>query len=143
MGDDGQILDANAQACRNLGHTREELLRLTVFDIDPDYSRQRYTELIERLRNIRTHMVETRHQRKNGEIFPVQIRLNLTEYEDQAFIVAFEEDITDRKKWQQDPDESEKRYRSLFDGAPMMYVVTDAKGEEPVINNANDISQGQ
>ena len=139
MGYDGQILDTNAQACHNLGYTRQELLRLTVFDIDPDYSPQQYTELIEKLRNIRAHMIETRHKRKNGEIFPVQIRLNLTEYEDQEFIVAFEEDITDRKKWQRDLEESERRYRSLFDGAPMMYVVTDAKGIEPVIQNANNM----
>jgi PAS domain S-box-containing protein len=139
IGYDGQILEANAQACRNLGYTREELLHLTVFDIDPDSSPQRYTELIERLRGIRAHMIETRHKRKNGELFPVQIRLNLTEYEDQEFIVAFEEDITDRKKWQRDLEESERRYRSLFDGAPMMYVVAAAKGNEPVIQNANNM----
>jgi len=139
IGYDGQILDVNEKACRNLGYTREALLKLTIFDIDPDHSPQRYTELIDRLRTIQTHMVETRHRRKNGEIFPVQIRINLTQYEDQEFIVAFEEDITERIKWQRDLEESEQRYRSLFDEAPMMYVVTDVSADDLYIQNVNNM----
>jgi two-component system, chemotaxis family, sensor kinase Cph1 len=33
--DTNRILDVNGQSCRDLGYTREELLQLTIFDIDP------------------------------------------------------------------------------------------------------------
>ena len=138
IADDGQILDANEQACRSLDYTREELCRLTVFEIDPDYTPQRYADLISMLRNMHAHMIETRHRRKNGETFPIQIRLNLTHYEDQEFIVAFVEDISERKQWQRKLEESEQRYRSLFDEAPMMYVVTEKRQDGFYISDANN-----
>ena len=34
---DGRFMDANPAACRSLGYTREELLQLSVPDIDPHY----------------------------------------------------------------------------------------------------------
>ena len=138
IADDGQILDVNEQACRNLDYTREELCHLKVFDIDPDYTPQRYADLIAMSRNMHAHMIETRHQRRNGETFPIQIRLNLTRYEDQEFMVAFIEDISERKQWQRKLEESERRYRSLFDEAPMMYVVTEKRQNGLYISDANN-----
>ena len=42
--EEGAIKGANQQACKNLGYTREELCKMTVFDIDPTFSRERWLE---------------------------------------------------------------------------------------------------
>ena len=37
IGDNGYFLDVNESACRRLGYTKEELLTMSVMDIDPDF----------------------------------------------------------------------------------------------------------
>ncbi len=113
----GRLLDVNEQVCRNLGYTREELCHMTVFDIDPDYTPGRYADLMVKLRHIRAQTIETRHLRKNGEIFPVQLQLNVSQYENQEFMVVFEEDISQRKQAERALKESEQRLDLALEGA--------------------------
>lgn len=59
---------ANAGACRNLQYSLEELKRLTVADVKPEFTVREYGRLLEPLRSGRKAVVvlETVHQRKNG-----------------------------------------------------------------------------
>jgi len=41
---DGRVVSANHHACESLGYSREELTSLTVFDIDPTFTRERWLE---------------------------------------------------------------------------------------------------
>lgn len=46
----GNILDVNRQAALNLGYTVEEMIGMTLFDIDPNISEREYVEIWQRLR---------------------------------------------------------------------------------------------
>ncbi len=48
-------------------------------------------------------------------------------------------DITERKKWQQTLAASERRYRDLFNEAPVMYVITENRQGEPYIQDVNNM----
>ena len=93
----GQILNVNEQGCRSLGYSREELRALTVFDIDPNFNPDIWPEHIENLRNLKTRSIETLHKHKSGNVFPVQILINIMTFEDHEFHVAYVQDISDRK----------------------------------------------
>ena len=41
---DGTFFYVNDQACHSLGYAREELMQLRLFDIDPDYSEERWKD---------------------------------------------------------------------------------------------------
>jgi PAS domain S-box-containing protein len=75
----GTILDANRQACENLGYTREELIGKTVFEfdagLDPEWLNQNIRPRIEAGESV---TFETRHRRKDGSEFPVEIRARLS-----------------------------------------------------------------
>src|SRR5260370_42310269 len=45
---EGRILDANPAACRRLGYTREELLRLTTRDIDDSEFASHFQERLQK-----------------------------------------------------------------------------------------------
>lgn len=45
MGHDAQFIYVNEKACRSLGYGREELLSMTVYDIDPDFPKEIREEL--------------------------------------------------------------------------------------------------
>jgi PAS fold. len=47
---EGRILYVNDAACRSLGYTREELLSMNVWDIEPEVGREQWREILQTLR---------------------------------------------------------------------------------------------
>jgi PAS domain S-box-containing protein len=117
VGEDGQILDVNEQACASLDYSREELSSMTVFDIATMINRADWDKAAVQLKKHRIRTVEGFHQRKSGEIFPIQVISNLMRFEDQEFRVTFIQDITKRKQMEQALKESEERLDLALSGA--------------------------
>lgn len=98
----GNIAYANQKACDSLGYSREELRNKTVFDIDPDLTREQFLDNNEHLRRHGSRTFESRHRRRDGTVFPVEVRLNYFEYEGERYSCAFDQDISDRKRAEED-----------------------------------------
>ncbi|WP_305042919.1 EAL domain-containing protein [Geoalkalibacter sp.] len=111
--EDGLILEANDQACASLGYERNELCGMEIFDIDPDFDPVRWREHRKTVRNKGSGTIETRHRRKDGTIFPVEVTVNYLDYEGKAFSYSFAQDITERKK----AEEELKRFKFLVENA--------------------------
>lgn len=98
---DGRILDVNQLMCTTLGYSREELLSLTVLDIDVDAN-------LEETALIAAQMVpgvpltgERVLRRKDGSTFPIELSLSLIVSNDKRFLLGMARDITDRKRAEQ------------------------------------------
>jgi PAS domain S-box-containing protein len=101
MDPDTKHLYVNDQACRSLGYTREELLDMYLWDIDPVYPKEQWNSNLERFRENRqggSEHVETFHRRKDGTIFPVEVFSRHLWLGENEFHVAFVQDITERKQ---------------------------------------------
>ncbi len=96
--EDARILDVNERACRNLGYTRQELLALTMLDIETAYDGFTWHEQIEQVRHSELELIETGQRRKNGETFPVEMSLKFVTLEDRGYVVATARDITEKKQ---------------------------------------------
>jgi PAS domain S-box-containing protein len=91
---DGRFLDVNKQACLSLGYTRDELLGMSVTDVDPD------AQIRDDKGKFWSNLpitFEARHKKKDGSTHPVEMRLGHIEYENERLILAIARDITDRK----------------------------------------------
>jgi PAS domain S-box-containing protein len=97
ISEEGEIKFVNDLACRSLGYTKEELYSMSIFEIDPTFSRERFHEHRRTLRSDGFRTFETIHRRKDGSTFPVEITVNYLEYLDKRFTVSFAKDISDRK----------------------------------------------
>ncbi len=96
---DGRVVQVNEQACRSTGYTEEELLQLHVTDIDAE------TTSLEELRAFSQSLspgdpvtIESRHRRKDGSTFPVEITIALIEIAGGPGVIAIARDITERKR---------------------------------------------
>jgi PAS domain S-box-containing protein len=107
--EDGTILDVNRHACESLGYSRDELIGMVPTDFDPDAKAAFHPGLRERLDAGEIVAFESRHRRKDGTEFPVEIRLR--EFEQGGRRVSLARDISDRKRAEADARESERRYR--------------------------------
>jgi len=105
--EDGHILLCNSEACRSTGYTMEELQRLHVSDLDASYMEERNGLARKALEVGQQISIQTRHRRKDGSTFPVEIRIGLLRAESPRQILAVARDLSDREQLQ----ESELRTR--------------------------------
>ncbi len=104
----GRILYANDKACQSLGYDAEELLSLTIRDIDPEVTAGEVISLWEKVIAGETISFETVHKRKDGSVFPVKLNLGTIEVSEQKYVVAFVDDITERTQAEEVLRQSEK-----------------------------------
>jgi PAS domain-containing protein len=101
-----------------LGYSTEELLSLTLYDIDLNYSPDNWTSYWEQMQ-FQPLTIESRYKTKERHIFPVEVTFNYLEYEGQVCSVIFARDITLRRWATQQLFAMEGRYQSLFEHAPI------------------------
>ena len=121
----------NDQACRSLGYTREELMHLHLWDIDPIYPQERWDKNWERYQEGRrggAENVETFHRRKDGSVFPVEVSSNHLWFGDKELHVAVVRDITERKRAAAALEESESIFRSFVEQTSEGIVLLDERG---------------
>jgi PAS domain S-box-containing protein len=111
----GQVIYVNDAACSMLGYSREELLSLTAFDVDPNVPPADWQKNFEILKSQGSIHFESSHKTKSGQMIPVDVTANYVEFGGQIYNCAFIRDITERKKAEEQLRESEKQYRSLFE----------------------------
>ena len=138
---DGRFWDVNAAACGMLGYSRDELLSLSVHDIDPDYSHESMQSDLELLKRAGTLSLRRSHTAKDGRIIPVEIMSNYLTYNDVEYICCIVRDITERVK-----AEKEAAFlRTLIEYTrDPVYVVNHTRGSRQIyVNDAACIHYGR
>ncbi|MCB9078865.1 MAG: PAS domain S-box protein [Anaerolineaceae bacterium] len=133
---DGIIIDANESACAALGWTKNELIGLTIFDIDPNFSVEKFKNFWESIPFNQRQIFETTHQKKNGALLPVEISGKKYKLVDQIFYYGIARDITERKQVEWELRESEEKYRALVNGMRDTVWVINFDGKFIDINSA-------
>jgi PAS domain S-box-containing protein len=96
LDDNGKVYEANRQFARMLGYSSEELGQLHVWDWEYQFPNQKVLEMIQSVDEKGDHF-ETRHRRKDGTIYDVEISTNGAIFGGQKLIFCVCRDITERK----------------------------------------------
>ena len=130
----GHFVYANEAACRSLGYSREELLSLSVPDLNPHFQKEEdWRRFWEELKRLGSMTFESQNITKQERVFPVEITVNYLEFDGQEYTFAFVRDISERKRAEEALHESEQRYRLLFGemvvGFALLEVIYDEDGK--------------
>lgn len=99
---EGAIITVNQKACDQTGYTHEELLQLTIMDIDGNFnSKDQVLQIRDAIPSEGSITIQSIHKRKDDTEFPVEIRIALLYINEQQHIIGFVQDITQRKQHQQ------------------------------------------
>lgn len=129
-----KVLDANRQACESLGYTREELIGLSPYEFDPTLNAESMNWVLERLDAGEIFGFETSHQRKDGTVFPVEVRVRPFWHGGSRFAISLARDITDRKRAEEALRKSEHLLQDIIDTATAVIHVKDRRGQYLLIN---------
>lgn len=101
VGKNGKLLYVNDTMCQSLGYTREELLSMSIFDIDPIVTREEWHNFWDRTHELGHYKIETAHKAKGGQLIPVEITVNVISNRDTEIHCAYARDITEHKQTQE------------------------------------------
>jgi PAS domain S-box-containing protein len=111
----GLFLDFNQTAHERLGYSRDEMLALRFTEIiAEEHGPVSIPNAAEAAREAGFRIVQSRHRRKDGTTFPVEINVQHIDL-DQGYMVAVVRDITDRRQMEETLRESEAKFRTLFE----------------------------
>ncbi|MFC1906043.1 PAS domain S-box protein [Chloroflexota bacterium] len=116
-GDPGTLLDVNEAACRMLGYSREELLKLTMLDVSAPERYSNYAMFKEKLDAQRHFVTEAVKLTKDGRRIPTELSSYLFDLDGKSTVLSIAKDITKRKKAEDVLKESEWWHRMIVDSA--------------------------
>ncbi|MFP4476040.1 MAG: PAS domain S-box protein [Desulfatibacillaceae bacterium] len=115
--DQGRIVDVNKKACKSLGYSREELLGLSVRDIDPHAEDRGDMEVLwGALARHFQATFEAVHRKKDGSLVPVEVSLGPVQEGDTRLVLAIARDISRRKADEEALRKSEERFDLAMKG---------------------------
>jgi PAS domain S-box-containing protein len=125
---DGRFWNVNSAACKMLGFTREELLSLSVSDVNTVLPREAWQSYWERLKRSGNLQYEVTLRSKEGRVIPVEINANYFNFNDLEYSCAIVRDFSEHKKAELEM----WKYRLLFDrmlnGFAICEIICDMAG---------------
>ena len=134
METDARFAYVNEAACRSLGYSREELLKMTVHDIDSEFPKEKWSEHWGEIKRRGSFSFESQHRTKDGRVFPVEVTVNYLEFSGKAYNCAFVRDISDRKKMLEALHKTQKELETIIDSVPALIAFKDGNNRYVRIN---------
>jgi PAS domain S-box-containing protein len=97
MTEDARFFYVNDAACQALGYSRDELVGMSVPEIDPTFPEEVFARFWRELKEKGSMTFEVQHRAKDGRVYPVEIRANYVEFDGKEYNCAFATDISQRK----------------------------------------------
>ncbi len=114
----GRFIYVNKASCRALGYTADELLGMSLWDIDPDETQSAWPTTLETIKTQTGISIERRHRRRDNRCFPVEVKISYIEFGDTRVICCFAHDITARSETHRRLEESRHFLRTVIDTMP-------------------------
>jgi PAS domain S-box-containing protein len=121
----GGYVDVNQRACTSLQYTREEFMALGVSDVGVTAKASEFAAFAADLSPGQSITRTGAQLRKDGSHLPVEVCISVAEVLGEQRVLVVARDITDRLQTQNALEQSEERYRELFEQYPIPTITSD------------------
>lgn len=98
VNEDATFYEFNEIACSMHGYSREEMLKMNVFDLNPFFTKEMWNIGWKGLEVKSASAIETKHRKKDGTIIDVIVNNNLIQFGNKRLLCGYVTDITEKKK---------------------------------------------
>ncbi len=133
----GNFIEVNEEACRRLGYSREEFLKMRPKDIDDPTALVAAVDVMKTLKETGRVVWEGVHVTKLGHKIPVDISNRLFYMHGKEMILSVCVDITQRKRVQEELAKEHTLLRTLIDNIPDAIYVKDEMGRKILANRSD------
>ncbi len=130
LDEQGQFVYVNETGAQTLGYEPRDLVGRHISLVNPAATPDRMKVVWTRLRSDGLLCTESRHRRRNGTEFPVEVSTMLVELDGRVYACGFATDITGRRASQ----ETLRKISAAIEQAPSTVVITDASGAIEYVN---------
>ncbi|MCY1713566.1 PAS domain S-box protein [Caproiciproducens galactitolivorans] len=128
----------NRAAVKNIGYTREELHTMTLLDIKPEFDRDCFQKVLNRLSSGEQQQIfhNAVYRRKNGSLYPVEMNLQLLNYGGKKLFLALAVDLTERSAMKDQLTKKESMLDAIINSAQDAIVILNSQGNVTLWNHA-------
>jgi len=95
---EGRIVYVNETSSRMLGYGSEELMAMTVADIDAEVEADAWPRIWVKIKARQPSSFEAQHRTKSGRLIPVEVSVYFLTHGDKELACSFVRDITERRR---------------------------------------------
>lgn len=129
-----KFVQVNKGARHNLGYSMDEMRNLTALDLKPDMALEDFERLLGSLRSGEQEIIqfETRHRRKDGSFYPVEVYLQSAVLGSVPVFVAMILDVSERKNAEDKLQQAAAVFANISDAV----LITDPDARITAVNAA-------
>ncbi|GFK94144.1 putative sensor histidine kinase pdtaS [Fundidesulfovibrio magnetotacticus] len=132
---EGRLVEVNSEAERQTGRPREELLGMSITDLDLGRDDENLAQFTRDIRENRLAVFETRMRHRQGHDFPVEVRVVHMERGGQGYMLGSARDITRRKRAEEVLTEANRTLTAILESVPSEVNVVDVRTREILFMN--------
>ncbi|MEA5519892.1 PAS domain S-box protein [Limnoraphis robusta] len=132
MNNQGNVVQSSASFARMIGYTLEETQTLNVADWDAQWTKEELKLMLNREEII--PLFETRHRRKNGSEYDVEISWNRVELDGEVMNFCICRDISERKQTEEALRDQKEMFQTIVNHIPVMITLFNPQGKIQFIN---------
>ena len=139
---EGNILDVNQRVLDFFGYSKDEIMKVKIAGLHPKRELKKSKKAFKSVAKDGFVNFEIDFKKKNGEIFHAEVSSSLFEIGGKQVVQGIVRDITERRKAEEALQESEERYRHIFEKSPIGIGLATIDGEVVTSNKAMGIITG-
>ena len=106
---DGTIVDANRSMCEELGYDADELVGMSVWDVDVEMDPEAGKRVWNALDVDETSRVETTYRRRDGSTFPAQVHIRRIDVQGADRFLVSSRDVSEQKAYERQIERENER----------------------------------
>src|SRR3990172_3663350 len=114
---------ANKSACQATGYTLDELVKMSVFDVDPNVTPEVWKSMYPNVKAGLVGTIRSTNRRKDGTIYPVEVTPTNMNFGNFDFGCSVNLDVSDRIEAEKAIRDSEEKFRLIADTSPVALII--------------------